>query len=167
MCVLLINRTVSDVKCPHGPDLSPAEGTSSSYLWPQWYIAWFPIWALQTPGGMASSAFSLFRVFLQIIKSKLPLGGHRPGQYTAWPGNSSFVQRKSPHPFWGRCSLRAGPRLRDRCAGWTSAALAPQPGTGTAQNAMRPAPHGGPGRVAVYERKLETISSAWCIFLAY
>ena len=78
--------------------LSLLEETSSSDLWSQGYIAWFPIWGLQTPGGMASSAFSLLRIFLEIIKGKLPLGGHRSGEYAAWPGNS-FMQRKCP-PFF-------------------------------------------------------------------
>lgn len=103
MCVLLVTYpvSVSDVTYPHGPALSLAEETSSSYSWPQWSTAWFPIWGLQTPGGVASTAFSLFRVFLQIIKGKHPLDGHRSGEYIDWPGNSSFVQRKSPHAFRG------------------------------------------------------------------
>ena len=93
----LVNKTVSDVIHPPGSALSLLEETSSSDLWSQGFTAWFPIWGLQTPGGMASGAFSPFRIFVEIIKGKLPLGGHRSGEYAAWPGNSSFVRRKSPH----------------------------------------------------------------------
>lgn len=97
--MLLVNKTVSDVIHPYGSALSLLQETSSSDLWSKGYAAWFPLWGLQTPGGMAISAFSLLRIFLEIIKGKLPLGGHRSGEYAAWPGNSSFMQRKCS-PFF-------------------------------------------------------------------
>ena len=139
--------------------LSLLEETSSSDLWSQGYIAWFPIWGLQTPGGMASSAFSLLRIFLEIIKGKLPLGGHRSGEYAAWPGNS-FMQRKCP-PFF-RADAVPGRSLSDHRAGWIPAALAPQHQHCTACQA--PTLHGGPGSVAGYECMLETTGLGWCIF---